>query len=174
MKAIAAFAFAMTMSAPFAVAQKFEIQLDSVAAKAKEKAEVDLDSAMLAKAVKMDKKLEGVLGKVKEVHVRNFEFSEEGKYTEQDLEPLRRQTGAGSGWSHVVNVKDGKEHVEVLARVMDGKPSGFLVIAAEPKELSVVYIEGEVELDKMGELVNSTVKYDLKSLLNPPKAEEKP
>jgi hypothetical protein len=151
----------MILSAPFAVAQKLTIQLDSVAAKAKEKAEIDLDGAMLAQAAKLDKKLGDIAGSLKEVHVRHYEFGEAGKYSEQDLEPLHRQVAAGSGWSRMVNVKDKDEHVEILAQVLDGKPSGLLVIAAEPKELSVVYILGEVPLDKLSELVNSSIKYDL-------------
>ena len=177
MKAATAFTIAMILSAPFAVAQKLNLQFDSVAAKAKEKAEVDLDGAMLSQAAKMDKKLGGIAGSLKELHVRHYEFGEAGKYSEQDLEPLHKQIGAGSGWSHVVNVKDKSDHVEILAQVQDGKPSGFLVIAAEPKELSVVYIVGELSLDKMSELVNSSIKYDMKGLTaqkKPDEAEQAP
>jgi hypothetical protein len=165
MKTVTAIAIAVLMSAPFAVAQKLTFQFDSLAAKAKEKAEVDLDGATLGLAAKADKKLGQIAGALKEVHVRHYEFGAAGAYTEKDLEPLHRQTGEGSGWSHVINVKDKDEHVEILAQTADGKPAGFLIIAAEPKELSVVYILGDIPLDKLGELVNSNIKYDLKGVL---------
>jgi hypothetical protein len=171
MKATAVFAIALLWSAPFAVAQNLNLRLDSIAAQAKEKAEIDVDGVMLAKAGKIDKKLDSILGGVKEVHVRNYEFSEAGKYSEGDLEPLRKQVGEGSGWSHMVNVKEEQERVEILVRSVDGKPAGFLVIAAEAKELSLIYIVGDIALDKIGELVNSSVKYDLKSLMGDSKAE---
>jgi hypothetical protein len=159
------------MSAPFAVAQKLTIQLDSLAAKAKEKAEVDLDGAMLSQAGKLDKKLGEIASAVKELHVRHYEFGAPGAYTEQDLEPLHRQVGAGSGWSHVVNVKDKDDRVEIMVQSLDGKPAGFLLIAAEPKELTVVHIVGEIPLDKLSELVNSSIKYDMKSVLAQQKAD---
>ena len=171
MRAATALTIAMILSAPFAVAQKLTIQLDSLAAKAKEKAEVDLDGATLAQAVKFNKGLGNIASAVKELHVRHYEFGEAGKYSEQDLESLHRQTGAGSGWSRVVNVKDKEDHVEILTKIADGKPAGFLLIAAEPKELSVVYVVGEIPLDQMSELVNSSIKYDMKSLLSQSKEE---
>jgi hypothetical protein len=161
----------MILSAPFAVAQKLNLQFDSLAAKAKEKSEVDLDGTTLPLAAKADKGIAKFAGAVKELHVRSYEFGETGKYSEQDLEPLHKQVGPGSGWSHVVNVKDGQDHVEILVQSVDGKPAGFLVISAEPKELSVVYIMGELSLDKISELVNSTIKYDMKSLVSEQKTE---
>ena len=87
MKAATAFTIAMILSAPFAVAQKLNLQFDSIAAKAKEKAEVDLDGATLSLAGKADKKLGALASALKEVHVRHYEFGEAGKYSEQDLEP---------------------------------------------------------------------------------------
>lgn len=171
MRATTALTIAMILSAPLAVAQKLTIQLDSLAAKAKQKAEVDLDGATLAQAGKLDKSLGELAGRVKELHVRHYEFGAAGAYTEQDLEPLHKQTGAGSGWSRVVNVKDKDDHVEILVQSLDGKPAGFLVIAAEPKELSVVYLVGEVSLDKMSELIHSSIKYDLKNVVAEQKEE---
>lgn len=171
MRTVAALAIAIGLSAPFAVAQKLNLQFDSLAARAKEKAEVDLDSSTLALAGKMDQKFPKILGAVKEVHVRNYEFAEAGQYSAKDLDPLHKQIGEGSGWSHVVNVKEKDGHVEILLQTVDGKPAGFLVIAAEPKELSVVYILGDIPLDKLSEVVNSSIKYDLKSMLSQPKPE---
>jgi hypothetical protein len=165
MRIATALTIAILWSAPFAVAQKLEFQLDSLAAKAKEKVELDFDGAMVAQAAKMNKQIAEYASAIKEVHVRHYEFAEAGKYTDDDLESIRKQTSSGSGWSRIVNVKDEKEHVEVLVQSHDGKPSGFLVIAAEPKELSVAYVVGEVPLDKVSELVNSAVKYDMKHLI---------
>jgi len=172
MKTLTAIAVAVLMSAPFAVAQKLTFSFDSLAAKAKEKAEVDLDGATLGLAAKADKKIGELASGLKELHVRHYEFGQAGAYTAQDLEPLHKQLGPGSGWSHIVNVKEKDEHVEVLAHVADGKPAGFLVIAAEAKELSLIYILGEISLDKLSELVKSDIKYDMKGLMAQKAAED--
>ena len=44
----------------------------------------------------------------------------------------------------------------------DGKPQAFLLIAAEPKELTVVHVVGSIDLASLREVVNSTIHYDLK------------
>ena len=44
----------------------------------------------------------------------------------------------------------------------DGKPGGFLLISAEPKELTVVHVVGSIDLASLQEVVNSTIHYDLK------------
>jgi hypothetical protein len=45
----------------------------------------------------------------------------------------------------------------------NGKTAGFLLISAEPKELTVVHIVGSIDLASLQAVVKSTISYDLKS-----------
>jgi hypothetical protein len=39
------------------------------------------------------------------------------------------------------------------------KPAGFLLISAEPKELTVIHVAGSIQLAQLKELVDSTIKF---------------
>ena len=146
--------------------QKLEIKLDAVAARAHEKSEVDLDGALLAAILKdvQSKDREGVLPNVTGISVRDYEFTKEGEYSDADLAPLRKQVAGVSGWSRVVNVKEDNETTEIYMYSDGGKPAGFLLINAEPKELTVVHVQGTIQLAQLQELVQSSVQFDLKNL----------
>ena len=163
--------------APLASAQKLELKFDGLAAKASQKAEVDLDGSILKLALsqvplKKDKDgklpINDLLSGVQEVHLRNYEFDKAGAYTDADLEPLRKQVSEGSGWSRIVNVKEKDESAEVFVQTQAGKVTSCLVLAAEAKELSVVYLVGTLTVAQMKELVDSNVVYNLAALMEKP------
>lgn len=148
----------------FGPAQKLVLKLDHVAARAKEKAEVDLDSAALQVAAgQLRKQHRDLFSSVTELHVRHYEFDQTGQYSDADLEHVRKQVGSGTGWSRIVNVKDKDETVEVHMLRLEDKMAGLLVIAAEPKELSVVYLLGQVGLDQLTAMVKSNIVYHMSS-----------
>jgi hypothetical protein len=163
--------------APLASAQKLELKFDGLAAKASQKAEVDLDGSILKLALsqvpsKKDKAgkspIADLLNGVQEIHLRNYEFEKAGAYTDKDLEPLRKQVSEGPGWSRIVNVKEKDESVEVFVQTQGDKVSSCLVLAAEAKELSVVYLMGTMTVAQMKELVDSNVVYNLAALADMP------
>ena len=173
---VAAMLAGMTLAPP-ASAQKLELKLDAVAARASEKAEVDLDGAILKLALPQLLSKKGkdakspvgdLLSGLQEIHVRSYEFEKAGAYSDTDLEPLRKQVGEGSGWSRIVNVKEKNESVEVFVQSQGGKVSSCLILAAEAKELAVVYIMGSLTLAQMKELVDSNVVYNLAALAEQP------
>src|SRR5437016_2785302 len=94
--------------APFAAAQKLELKFDALAAKASAKAELDLDANLLRLVTHLakDSDLDGLLSGVRAIHVRNYEFSKAGAYSQKDLEHLRNQVAAQSRWSRIANVKE--------------------------------------------------------------------
>ena len=97
--------------------------------------------------------------------MRHYEFDQPGQYSDADLEAIRKQASSGSGWSRILNVKQEHESVEIyiLKTSPGGKSAAFLLIAAQPKELTVVHVVGSIELASLQEVVNSTIHYDLKS-----------
>jgi len=162
MRLVVIAALAGIMWAPVAPAQKLDLKFDALAAKASEKAEVDLDGALLRLATRHAKAEVGdLLGDLKELHVRHYEFDKTGSYSDQDLAPLRKQVSEGAGWSRILNVKEKDETTEIFVLSQGGKVSGCLILSAEANELSVVHIVGSLTLAQVKELAHSDAFHDL-------------
>ena len=152
--------FCLALSLP-GRAQGVDINLDSLSAKAKDKAEITLEGPLLTQALQnVPEKVKGAVGNVSRVVVRHYEFEKTDQYSDSDLETIRKQL---SSWSRVINVKEDHESTEIYMLNQDGKPGGFLLISAEPKELTVVHIVGSIDLASLQAVVKSTISYDLKS-----------
>jgi len=136
--------------------------LDRLEDKAKEVNVVTLDQNLLHLAVVfLDDKdpdqrtAKALIAGLKAVYVRNFEFAHKDEYSMADVEPIRKQVQA-LGWSKIVQSKekndDGslKEIDEVY--INTGAGGGLAVISAEPKELSVVYIDGTLKVEDLKKL----------------------
>ena len=164
--------------APLGQSQKLDLKFDALAAKASEKAEVDLDASILKLALphvlaakgkdKDTKQLDDILSGLQELHVRHYAFAKADAYSDKDLEPLRKEVGEAAGWSRIVNVKDGKDNVEVFAQSQAGKISGCLIVAAAAKELSIVHIMGTMTTAQLKEMVDSKVAFNLAALMDMP------
>jgi hypothetical protein len=148
---------AAVAAAPLLAQLQFN-SLDGLAAKAKESAEITLDSATLKMAAGFlgnakgkDDKADKVLANLKAISLRAFEFAEAGQYDANSLRPIRDQL-KGPGWSKIMDVKDGGESFELYSRTEGGKSAGFAMLAAEPKELVVIYIEGSLDLADLASL----------------------
>jgi len=145
---------------PLAAQQiKFPPALDKLAAKAKETANVNLDASTLGLAGKFmtgEKGEEAAAKKLvsglKGVHVRSFKFEKEGEYSAADVSAIREQL-KGPQWACIVSVqnKDG-ENVDVCLHREGDVITGLAVLAAEPKELTVVNIVGAIDPAALGAL----------------------
>jgi hypothetical protein len=160
MRTLLTMTFCLALSAP-ARAQGLDINLDTVAAKAKEKAEVTLEGSLLTQALQTaPANVKSAAANVSRVVFRHYEFDKTGQYSDADLESVHKQA---SNWPRVLNVKEEHESVEIyMLASQNGKPAGFLLIAAEPKELTVVHVVGSIDLASLRAVVNSTIHYDLK------------
>jgi hypothetical protein len=135
--------------------------LDGLASKAKESADITLDSNLLqmaggflASAGKDSKdadSLKTLLSGLKAITVRSFKFGEPGQYRMEDLEPIRAQLRS-PGWSKIISSQSKEEMSEIYTRIEKGKIVGFAIVAAEPKELTVVAIEGTIDLNDLSKL----------------------
>ncbi|MCA1615290.1 MAG: DUF4252 domain-containing protein [Acidobacteria bacterium] len=99
--------------------------------------------------VKVREALAGIRG----VYVRIYEFADDGQWGEPDIADIRRQVGE-PGWSRVVDIKSRKDgqKVEVYLRALPGQVGGLLVLATQPRELMVINMVGNVDLQKLASL----------------------
>lgn len=131
-----------------------------LAAKAKETVEVNLDQNLLrvggaflsarepdqAAAKELVRDLKGVF-------VRVFEFDKPNEYTTQDVESIRSQF-VKSGWQKVVGVREGggRESTSVYMQTAGDVIKGIFVLVAEPRELTVVSIDGSIRPEQLQDL----------------------
>ncbi|HWB86383.1 MAG TPA: DUF4252 domain-containing protein [Bryobacteraceae bacterium] len=150
----------LTAAGAFAQAQApFRLNLDRLAAKAAEAVDVTLDSSTLQLAGKFmsgqkdEAQVKKLISGLKGIMVRSFEFSSEGQYTPADLEPVRNQL-QGPGWARFVNVqsKADRENTEIYSKTENGQITGLAIITTEPKELTIVYIDGPIDLAQLSNL----------------------
>ena len=134
--------------------------LDKLTAKASEVVDVNIEGAVLQLAINLlsskkpnEAKIKEIIQGLKGVYVKSFEFEQAGQYSEADVEPIRSQL-RGPGWSRIVGVisKKGSENVEVYTKTEGTSLVALAIIAAEPKELTIVNIVGPIDLDKLREL----------------------
>ena len=89
---------------------------------------------------------------LKGIYVKVFEFEHEGEYSAADVESIRSQL-RGAAWTRILNINSKKEgSVEVYLMTIGDQISGLAVLAADPKELTVVNIIGPVDLSKLSQL----------------------
>ncbi|HVI77021.1 MAG TPA: DUF4252 domain-containing protein [Candidatus Acidoferrum sp.] len=133
--------------------------LDKLAERATESVDVTLDASLLqlasgflSKDSADEVKVKKIVSKLKGVYVRSFEFDKEGQYSISDLEAIRSQLKA-PGWSRIVGVKSIKgENSEVYLKRDGNQITGLVVLSAEPKELTVVNIDGPIDPEQLSEL----------------------
>jgi len=134
-----------------------------LAARATDVTEVTLDKNMLGFAAKFlndkdedeagaRKLISGLQG----IYVREYEFDKEGQYSMDDVAKLRAYFETPE-WSPIVHEHERKsgETTDVLIKLVNGETRGMFVLAAEPKELTIVLILGPIhpeDLSKLGGL----------------------
>lgn len=138
---------------------KIPLNLDRLAQRATESVDVTLDASMLQLASgflsKEDAdqvKVKKLVSKLKGVYVRSFEFDKEGQYSMADVEAIRVQLKAPV-WSRIVGVKSIKgDNSEVYLKKDGEQVGGLVVLDAEPKELTIVHIDGPINPEELSEL----------------------
>ena len=145
--------------------QEAKIHLDSLAgleAKATETVDVALDERMLKLAAKVlsgkrssdEAKIKELITGLQGVYVKVLTFDKDGEYSIADLDPIRAQLRSPQ-WSKMIGVRtkhDG-DNVEVFITTDSAdKITGLTIITAEKRELVIVNIAGQIDLEKLSEL----------------------
>ena len=130
--------------------------LDRLAARATDSVEItmnDVQVQFLGKLVSLSEsdrsKLKGLLSKLKGIYVRGYEFSQDGEYSDADIEAIRAQLRA-PGWERIVEVRNrnsGSDEVFFMPR--DGEVAGFASLSTKPRKVCVINIVGPMDFDDM-------------------------
>ncbi|MEP6920473.1 MAG: DUF4252 domain-containing protein [bacterium] len=134
-------------------------QLDHLGAKANESVDVNIDEKLMQLTAKFlsgkdpdEVKVKQLVSGLKGIYVKSFEFEHENEYSQVDVDSIRAQL-KGPSWNRVVNVTSKREGgVEVYLMTTASQVSGLVVVAIEPKELTIVNIVGPVDLERLSEL----------------------
>lgn len=154
-----ALAFLLTVACGAAQEIKFPQDLDKLAAKAVETVDVTLDSSLIQLAARFlsdkdpdEARVKKVVNGLKGVYVKSFEFDEKGQYLPSDVEYVRSQLH-GPGWSRIVGVRSrDRDNAEVFLKQENGVIAGLVIIAAEPKEFTIVNIVGTIDPEQLRDL----------------------
>ena len=139
---------------------KLPVNLDKLAAKAVESVDITLDGTMLRLAGRFlsgkdqdQTRAKNLISGLQSISVRSFTFASAGEYSTADVDAVRVQVQSAP-WGRVVGVKNKEgENVDVYFKDGgEGKLAGIVLIAAEPKELTVVSIVGAIDPSQLGEL----------------------
>ena len=95
-----------------------------------------------------------------EVQIRSFKFSADHIYRRTDIEQLTSKLMAPD-WRHVVHVRDGRtnEYVDVYCALKNDKITGLVVVAAQPREFTLVHIVGTLDPGQIGMLGHGFVAH---------------
>jgi hypothetical protein len=143
--------------AALAQQQNFDFKtLDKLGANAKTSSNITLDgdTLKLASGFLGDGKdsIRSFVNNLKAIYVRSYEYAKPGQYDEADLAPLRAYVKA-LGWNKIVDVKETNETSEIYIQALpNNQLGGLAVISTEPKEVSVVFIHGVMNMSDIGKL----------------------
>jgi hypothetical protein len=139
---------------------KMPANLDRLEAKASEVVNVQLDGALIQLASRFlsdkdpdEANVKRLVGGLKGIYVKSFEFEEKGQYSMSDVEELRAQLRAPA-WARIVGASSKKkgENSEVYLKTEGGQITGLAIIVTDPKELTIVNIVGSIRPEDIRDL----------------------
>lgn len=159
-KLVPVFILALAVAVP-ASAQRLNLDLPGLAGlaeRADEVVDVTLDASMIRLAAKFltgndpkEREVREMISGLQGIYVRSYEFSKEGEYDRSLADRLKSQLGAS--WKPLVTVRSKtKENVNIMADLRGERVVGLVIIAAEPRELTVVNIVGDIDIDRLSRL----------------------
>ncbi len=93
-----------------------------------------------------------VLANIKSITVHSYEFDSDFVYSPADVEAVRAQL-RGPNWNRLAQVRS-KDHdnVDVYVSMENDRTTGFAVISAEPRELTIVNVVGSISPEDLKRL----------------------
>lgn len=141
-----------------ASAQRINLDFPDLAERATEVVDVTLDANMLRLAAKFlsgkdadERAVREVIGGLEGIYVRSYEFAKEGEYDRSLIDKVKSQLGPS--WKPLVTVRSkSKENVSIMADMHGDRVTGLVIIATEPREFTIVNINGPIDIDRLASL----------------------
>jgi hypothetical protein len=152
-------AVGFTASPLAAQLRKLDINLSHLESQASETVEITLEKEVLRLATRFlsgqaadERQIRDLVQGLTGIYVRSFEFKRNNAYSASDVERIRAQLGRP--WERIVKVRSStSDNVDIFIYPRtDDIVGGLVIIAAEPRELTVVQILGDIPLDRISSL----------------------
>jgi Domain of unknown function (DUF4252) len=159
-KLILSFLITIVVAVPVS-AQKLNLEaLRDLEDRAEEVVDVTLDATMLKMAARLfskhasdpdERAIGDMIRGLEGIYVRSFEFAKTGEYDRRLVDQIKSQLGPT--WKPLVTVRSTKkENVDIMADMRGERVVGLVIIAAEPRELTVVNIVGPIDIERLADL----------------------
>lgn len=129
--------------------------LKGLEAKAKEATEINLGpeqiKLMMGFSGEGSKELLGLGKSIERVQVKTLEFDKDGMYNIADMDNLRAKLKSPE-FVPFISVKEKRGFTEIVMRKGPKGMNGFVILAAEAREVTIVNIVGELDLASLGKL----------------------
>jgi hypothetical protein len=147
----------LTVAVP-ASAQRLNLDFPGLADRAEEVVDVTLDATMLRLAAKFlsghdadERAVRDMITGLEGIYVRSYQFAKAGEYDSALIDRVKSQLGPS--WKPLVTVRSKtKENVNIMADMRGDKVTGLVIIAAEPREFTIVNIQGPIDIDRLADL----------------------
>lgn len=141
-----------------ASAQQINMNFPDLEARAEEVVDITLDAQMLRMASKFfsgrdadERAVRDMISGLHGIYVRSYEFAKEGEYDRGIADRLKSQLGPT--WKPLVTVRSKKkENVNIYANMVGDRVTGLVIISAEPREFTVVNINGPIDIERLSQL----------------------
>ncbi|HYI09829.1 MAG TPA: DUF4252 domain-containing protein [Thermoanaerobaculia bacterium] len=141
-----------------AAAQQINLDFPGLADRAEEVVDLTIDADMLRVAAKFfsgknkdERAIRDMISGLKGIYVRSYEFAKAGEYDMKLVDRIKTQLGPS--WKPLVTVRSKKkDNVNIYADMRGDKIHGLVIIAAEPREFTVVNINGPIDIDRLADL----------------------
>lgn len=159
-KLVLVFILALAVAVP-ASAQSINLDLPGLAGladRAEEVVDVTLDASLIRLAAKFlgdddpeEREIRQMISGLKGIYVRSYTFAKDGEYDRSLIDRVKSQLGPS--WKPLVTVRSKtKENVNIMADMRGERVAGLVILAAEPRELTIVNIVGEIDIDRLSKL----------------------
>jgi len=135
--------------------------LSDLSKKASQSVDISLDPSLLglaSAAIDNDNAANGpavhdLIKGIRGIYVRSYTFDRPGEYSKADVKAVQAQLLA-PGWVSIVSTHDLKQgsNVDIYLLRSGDRTEGLAILAAEPRELTIVNIVGSIDLAKLAQL----------------------
>lgn len=97
--------------------------------------------------------LKEIVKGIEAVYVRSYQFDSDDVYSMDDVEKVRSQLRSDQ-WKPLAEIRSRKnsENVDIFISIQNDKPTGFAIVASEPREFTIVNIVGTIDIDHLAKL----------------------